>query len=277
MRCKRCGRTITQNQFVSIADGGAICNSCMCNKSYYTQNNTNVRKTTLNGKTYGFELECVPYSQNDKAKMLLPKYNLIPTHDGSLPTGGVEFKTPIYNNLKNMRNLFATFCKYVDFSDNRCGQHINIGHPTYFNIYSMNVLRRYSNCIFDELYYQMQNNLNKPFVRDICGRYFVPYARHESSYTTHTSWINLAHDNRIEFRLSKFNSPNQYFELINMWGDMVDCIINNFIIPTNCYSPNRRRISIAKATTCANKTSKKLIKIFYKYKNKGARCQRYSA
>lgn len=277
MKCKRCGRTITKNYCVSIADGGGvICNSCLCNQSYYTQNNINVRKQTLNGKTYGFELECVPYSQNNKAKMLLPKYNLIATHDGSLPANGTEFKTPIYNNLKNMRNLLTTFYKYVDFSDGRCGQHINIGHPTYLNRYSMIVLRRYSHMIFDDLYVQMKQIDNKEFVKDICGRYFVPYANYETNYTTHTSWINLAHDNRIEFRLSKFNSPNQYFELINMWGNMIDCIINDFIIPTNSYK-RRRNTTALEYNKCAEKTSKKLIKVFYKYRNKESKCQKYSA
>lgn len=262
-KCKRCGRFFNKSDGIKIIHSkGMICSGCMHNLGYSTQNNIRVNKETKSGKTYGFELECVPKSKNHKAFMLQPKYNLKATSDSSLPPRGVEFKTPTYNSLRGLRKTFETFYKHVNFKNMKCGQHINIGDRVYINRYSMGWLDTYGECIFDDLYNYMYEH--KEETVKLCGRFFTDYARYAPSYSTHSSWINLSHDNRIEFRLSKFVTPEQYFTLTCMWTEMLDCIINNIIKPFKCYTYNVD-IDDNKFQHKCNIVSKKLIKIFDKY------------
>lgn len=265
-KCKRCGSFINKLDGIEIANNkGMICSECMRNLNYSTKNNLRVKKETKSGKTYGFELECIPKSKNHKAFMLQPQYNLKATKDSSLPPNGVEFKTPTYNSLRGLRKTFHTFNEHVRFNNAKCGQHINIGDKKYINEHSMQLLRHYGRVIFDGLYDYMYEHKEETI--KVCGRFFNDYALRSINYISHCSWVNLSHNNRIEFRLSKFVTPNQYFTLTCMWTDMLNCIINNLINTYNWHDSGTPA-DYSKYFRDCSKVSNKLIKIFKRY----ARC-----
>lgn len=255
VRCNRCGKMISKSLSNRSNNGDYYCKDCSEIKPYHTKNNEKIHKSNNKNKTYGFELECVPKNRACYLNMLNKKYSLIPTRDSSLPDDGVEFKTPTYQSLRGLYQNFNSFYKWVDFSNQKCGQHINIGDSEYLNQESMEKILKYSDYIFDCLKEYMYEN--RKLTESVCGRFFTKYASCTVSYAEHTSWINLSHEDRIEFRLSKFVTPIQYIILTKMWAEMLDCIINNFLKKYN--DKSYRNLKNAK------NTSIKLVKIFKKY------------
>lgn len=151
-RCCICKRIQPVSEIVKTDSKKPVCYDCVELQSYWTKNDKTAGTVTKNGIRYGFELECVPKNywnvNSDEviAKTLCENNDIIPTHDGSLPTGGVEFKTPIMNNLKYAKSLLNKMSKYWDFSDEECGQHVNISMPEFtedvrcYALKSINVL-----------------------------------------------------------------------------------------------------------------------------------------
>lgn len=258
VKCKKCGKIIPYIVAKKSQNGDYYCNKCSHIESYYTKNNERVHTLSKNRKTYGFELECVKKTDEEYLNMLHEKYHLIPTYDGSLPENGVEFKTPTYLSLRGVESVFNQFYKWVNFSHNKCGQHINIGDTEYINDATISWIKYFADEIFDELRDYM--SMHRDSTERICGRYFTAYASNTVCYSDHCSWINLSHDNRIEFRLSKFVNPKQYITLTKMWTEMLDCVINNFV-KKYIYYDN----SCDYNYHIASVTSDKLVKIFQKY------------
>lgn len=257
-KCKKCGKVFSVEVMRKSSNGDYYCGECSAIKNYSTKNNERVHCKTKKGKTYGFELECVKKCEEDYLNMLHFKYHLIPTEDGSLPEDGVEFKTPTYNSLRGLEKQFEKFDEWVDFSDRRCGQHINIGDTEYLNKGSIYIIRRYADEIFDKLGWYMKEHEDS--TNRICGRFFTDYARFPFGYSEHSNWINLSHNERIEFRLSKFRSPRQYILLTKMWEEMTDCVINNFLKKCRTWDCEHNH-------TVADSTADKLVNIFKKYEN----------
>lgn len=264
--CSKCKKRLPLNETIKvIGSNRRICRLCLSNLSYYTTNNKMVNKPTKKGVTYGFELECVPKTPQHKAYIINTLTDLIATNDGSLPSDGVEFKTPIYNNLRGVKQMLKTMCEHAYFSNDKCGQHINIGNGTYINRYSMSIIRRFAPNLFDDLYNYMYEHKEET-VR-LCGRFFNHYATHDYEYSDHYSWISLSNDNRIEFRISKLQTVEQYLILTKMWEDMLSCIINDLIKPYSLHIPRTERAKVKNVIIEAKtiNISVKLIKIFNKY------------
>lgn len=246
-KCARCGEVHFGKPFIS--QNGKYCFNCNSIESYSTENNKVTHTIKKHGKTYGFELECIPFSEKDMLFLFHHKYNLIPTFDASLDVDGVEFKTPTYYSLNGLKSMLHTFEKHVDFKNESCGQHINIGHTEKINYRTMIWIRNYADDIFKVVEDYMVNNPKS--TEKICGRFFNNYCSYNDSFNFHTTWVNLGHSNRIEFRLAKIQSPEQYIQLVNMYGEWVDAIITWFL-----RDPNERNAKIA---------GRKLLRIFQKY------------
>ena len=264
--CSKCKRRFRLNQTVKvIGSKRRICRECLSNLSCYTLNNKMVNKPTKKGTTYGFELECVPKTPQHKAYIINTLTDLIATDDGSLPSGGVEFKTPIYNSLRGVKQMLETMCEHADFSNQKCGQHINIGNNPYINEYSINIIKKFAPSLFDDLYNYMYEH--KEETVKVCGRFFNGYVTRDYGYSDHYSWISLSHDNRIEFRISKLRTVEQYLILTKMWEEMLSCVINDLIKPYNLHIPRTERTKVKNVIIEgeARNISVKLIKIFNKY------------
>ena len=101
MKCDICNGKYPISKFIITDTNKHICKNCLSVKPYSTKNNLIYGYATKKGVKYGFELECVSIGNKEKniAKVLEIDKNLIPTSDASLPRNGVEFKTPILNNV----------------------------------------------------------------------------------------------------------------------------------------------------------------------------------
>lgn len=259
--CSNCGRkTYSYNMNKVFGENRYLCQDCCSTKEYETKNLYVIHKQMNHNKTYGFEFECIPKSENDKMILINSKYRIIPTSDGSIRNvGGIEFKTPTYNNLIGLKSMWRKFQKHVDFSNTCCGQHINIGDKEWINLHNILKIRKHAGVIFNPLAEYMHSHYEDTI--KICGRFFTYYADSSYSYCRHSSWINLEHDNRIEFRLSKFVNPNQYLQLTYMWTEIIDCIIEN-LLKKEYWSDD------------LDKIGDKLVKIFKKYVDGQADCQK---
>lgn len=257
-KCVHCGVMKNVRFMRKDSKGKYVCNSCLRIDGYFTKNNETLYNPSSTHKTYGFEFECVPIKKDGfdgHVEMMSSKYGLIPTEDGSLPIGGIEYKTPTINGLRGVRHMFNDVYGMVKFSSQKCGQHINIGDSKYIDATAMKRIRYFKDYLFDNLTDYMAEHEDD--VKRVCGRNFTHYADNNYRYV-HGSWLNLGNNNRLEFRISKFKNPKQYFELVNMWTEMLDAIINGFIIP---YEED----NIHKNSINATKVCNHMIRIFKCY------------
>ena len=257
-KCVHCGAMKNVRFMRKDSKGKHVCNSCLHIEGYCTKNNETLYNPSSTHKTYGFEFECVPIRKDGfdgHVEMMSSKYGLIPTEDGSLPIGGIEYKTPTINGLRGVRHMFNDVYGMVKFSSQKCGQHINIGDSKYIDATAMKRIRYFRDYLFDNLTDYMTEHEDD--VKRVCGRKFTYYADNNHRYV-HGSWLNLGNNNRLEFRISKFKNPKQYFELVNMWTEMLDAIINGFIIP---YEED----NIHKNSINAEKVCRHMIRIFKRY------------
>ena len=252
--CDVCGGQKPISRMVRSKKGKYVCNSCLERKGYSTKNNTRVGRPTKAGWTFGFEFECVPKSKEDEAVLVSKKWGFVPTSDSSIPYDGVELKSPTINGRSSLKRMFDAAYEAVDFSDSRCGQHINIGNA-WMDSTILNAIRSRGAEIFYPLENYMDNH--EAQTKKVCGRFFQSYCGRcgTSGGYHHGDWLNLDNSNRFEFRISKFVTPDQYFSLVNMWVDMLDAIHKNYVM----------RAMTQKA---AKETGKELVKIFQQYAEK---------
>ena len=271
-RCCICNCIRPISEIVKTDSKEPVCYNCVEIQDYWTKNNKTAGAPTKNGVRYGLELECVPKNYwnvvRDEviAKTLCENKDIVPTYDGSLPAGGVEFKTPIMNNLKYAKSLLNKMSKYWDFSDEECGQHINISIPEFTEDVRHYALKKHR--CFDFLAKDME--VHRKETVTVCGRYFTYYASHTYSYEEHRNWINLSHNGISEFRLSKISSVNQYIALAQMWAEILKAYIvfynediavdKNTLCDTSAKTKKHNSLDI--------KYGRKMIRIFHKYYKK---------
>ena len=265
--CDCCGQKLQAMYGIRTHNGKYICGDCMEVDDYCTKNIAHKRNYTKTGLTYGFELECVPYDYSGFATFLESKYGFIPTEDSSLPSGGVEFKSPIFNSMRGIKSMFNVLSKCADFSYDQCGQHINIGHEDY----DERAARIVQNNV-KELFLPLNNAMlnNEEMTTKVCGRFFdgAYYGEimEDDSLPCmgHSYFINVRNFDRIEFRISKFVDTKQYMELICMWSEIMQLIVefcNNYRVWNRNYKFD------------AYCVGNKIADIFYKYGTGNAKCQ----
>lgn len=261
-KCAVCGGVSPVRYMIQAKNKKYICADCVRNQCYSTRNNNSHNKPTNAGLTFGFELECVPIKGRESTANILAEYpDFIPTDDASLPAGGVEFKSPIFLSLKGAQKVFSVFDNNVDFSSEYCGQHIHVGHQNY-NRYCRRAVLDNHLALFNPLADYMLEH-EEDTIR-LCGRYFGNYREYTESHAGHHSWLNLSNTNTIEFRISKFVAPKQYYYLANMWGEMMNKIVDF----------GNRNPDTCSMIEEARKTSEKLVAIFKKYAAGEAFCQK---
>lgn len=238
---------------VSLGDNPRrVCDDCFKVKGYCTKNNAINHKGAKHGLTFGCELECIPYSLESQAAFASPYYGFIPTEDCSISYyGGIEYKSPVWRNLSGLRQMFRSLNQYADFGHKSCGQHIHVGHENYNSWYT----RRYAHELFGQVTEWAGNHPLE--IAALFGRASSPdYAMFEVYQGNRYSWINLANDYTIEFRLCKFVNPDQYFSLFCMSGEIMEIVIES----------QKREIDSRKA-------GQKILKIVQKYAEGRAQCQ----
>lgn len=200
-----------------------ICEDCMSTKSYSTKNDTKFGKPTRSGYTFGFEFECVPKSPVAKVDLITSRYQLKATSDASLNSvNGIEYKSPTMMSKRSLKPMFKFVYDNADLSSRYCGQHINMGNSTWLNRETMNLIRSKADYLFLPLenYFDAHPDEQKL----VCGRGFGQYCAHSEGVWRHGRWLNLDHDNRFEFRIAKFVTPEQYYNQVNMWEEVMDVV-----------------------------------------------------
>lgn len=261
-KCAVCGGLNPVQRMKRATNKKYVCEDCLEVKGYCTCNTDTHNKPTNSGLTFGFELECVPVDGKNSIANILAEYpDFIPTNDASLPEGGVEFKSPIFRSLKGAQKVFGIFVNNADFSHRYCGQHIHVGHQNYNHHCRRTVLENRLTLFNPLANYMFEHEED---TTHLCGRFFGNYREFTDCYVGHHTWLNLENTNTIEFRISKFVTPKQYYHLANMWGEMMNKIVDF----------GNRNPDLCDMYEEARKTSAQLVTIFKKYAAGEAFCQK---
>lgn len=245
--------------------------------SYYSENEYRQGKRKMNGYTFGVELE-TSYSNLD-ARIELFNHGFLATEDCTVD---VEYKSPIYEGLNSLIKQCNSIEMLINEGkleiDNTCGTHFHVGHVDYINRNTIDYIGNYYHALFGLLSDTLvaENDRLTPMVY---GRrieefsWAEPINKYSNAYN-HSNFINLEHNHTLEFRLCKFTSAKQYKNLIRLNKAMTDCIIKNFLSHYNDDCKNETYAKVVRAGGIeayrhhkAIVTSKKLVKLFYKYAN----------
>lgn len=256
--CLCCGRSFPWDQAheaktVNRGKKRYVCDYCFLTKGYSTKNAEYTHSKKGHGMRFGFELECVPYSNSDRAAMCSALYGFVPTSDSSLPFGGIEFKTPIYRSFNGVKQMLRTVEKFADLTADGCGTHINVSRDD-MTTTDMENICSHARELFDPLYKTLESDPES--CKRVFGRCPNTYANNEDNYYSHYAWVSLRNPDRIEFRLCKFVNASQYFWLANMVAEITATVID---------WSRKGRYEIA---------ARKIVKIFQKYRDGKALCQR---
>lgn len=273
--CATCNVTLPIRDMIKVDKnnrGGAA--AYLCNyharrmEGYSYEHDRFSGKEKAHGFTYGEELKSM--ADSARARMELQSRDFVATSDCTVR---IEYKSPIFHGL----NALSKDCKTVEELNARgeldtihenCGCHLNIGHVDYINSRTVDYIRRFCHSLFIPVSKVMSENPDK--VKAIFGREFNTWAEpytNWSNATTHENWINLQHNNRIEFRVCKFINAKQYMTAAKCATEMMTAIINNFVKHFNDEPKDSRRYSniTEYRKHKAEVTAQKLVKIFWKY------------
>lgn len=195
-------------------------------ESYYTENNNWAGKSKAHRKTFGVEFETDFASKYARLEFMLQGF--LPTRDISI--NGPEFKSPIMNGKNALKAWLPTIDELLDSGDLRinwdyrnggalgsCGTHTHVGHLDLLNVHTMGVVRKYFRELFTPLCLAMLQEPEK--VERVFGRNFVDYAEplnRWSSWDTHSTFINLQHDNTLEWRICVYRNAAQYSHCVDV-------------------------------------------------------------
>lgn len=224
LTCDVCNKEKYEYELYSYK-GKHICSNCLKVKPYSTKNNKKILINDGSQKRFGIEFECIPKDENSYVEIVSGNPSIIPTRDGSLPTGGVEFKTPITDSLNIIEIFLSSIESNAILTDDSCGQHINISDSRIDDV-GYYAIRINSDEIFNPLSKYL---VSHPFsTKRIWGRYFTDYASCNHFYS-HGSWLNLNKPNLIEWRLPKYRNHKQYMNLLNIISGINDIIYDDYI------------------------------------------------
>ena len=235
-------------------------------ESYYTENNNYQGTPKAHRKTIGDEFETDYASKYARLEFMLQGY--LPTRDGSI--NGPEFKSSIMHGKNTLKAFLPTIDALIESGDLRinydyrnggrpgsCGTHTHIGHLDLLNVHTMGVVRQYFRQLFQPLSDAMLAEPEK--VERIFGRPFVDYAEplnRWSSWDGHSNFINLQHDNTLEWRLPVYRNTAQYSYCVDVVEAFSDKV---FAFCDGCLSR-----SDAENLKAAKKAAKQMVKVWEK-------------
>ena len=193
-------------------------------RSYYDENSTLRGTTKKHGFTFSMELEMSQPTTTMRAELL--NCGFMPTQDSTTDT---EFKSPIWQSLNPLPKKFNTIEKLLNDGEgaitNNEGTHFHVGHREYINATTINYIKRFYHSLFLPLCNTMLDNSEA--TKELFGRDFCYWARQINENTNpneHSNFINLQHDNTIEFRLFrgtlKYNTFIATLQMVNKICDV---------------------------------------------------------
>ena len=261
IRCNAVGR-----HAVKLAKRGMrnafFCDYHFDNLEGYTAENMQEKGTEKkHGFTFATEFETS--SSTKKARMELIDVGYVPTYDCTVDC---EYKSPIYDGL----NALSKHCATIDRLQNNgqlrigheCGTHFHVGHKEHINAETMEYIRRFYHSLFIPLCEEMKKDSEK--TAKFWGRDFTGYAQPIDRNTwpkEHENFINTQHNPTLEFRLCKFVTADQYMNCAKFCRDVVNAVINNFVLHFNDECENETAYRTHKAQV----TAQKIVKLYNKY------------
>lgn len=214
--CHNCHRTTANARALgwvetSLASRGGrvafLCPECAQHVGGYYDKNTTERGAYIGGGfSYGCEVETMRPTVNVRVEMA--DAGFIPTHDC---TCDVEFKSPIFHNLKWCKRLdtWEKLLNAGEFNTRGCGTHLCVGHITAINEHTMTVLRNRAiwSALFGPLFNECLNDTAA--TRRVWGRSVNSWCDDTNPFA-HECFVNVLHDTHLEFRCAKFASAAQY-------------------------------------------------------------------
>lgn len=236
MKCAQCKNELNPLTAIRVplanrgGRNGLICPACKNKLESYFDVNTTVRgKSYVNPWSYSIELETMQPTL--KGKMELLNKDFLPTKDCTVDA---EFKSPIFTGMKAP----VAICKKTiqPLLDNReividshCGTHFHVGFADNSFGKNMRYIRRFYHSLFMPLYEAMAADPDK--VKRVFGRNFGGWADGISwncNPMEHCNFINVQHDNTLEFRLMFFYKDYQYIAAMHLCRKITETVVNNF-------------------------------------------------
>lgn len=274
-RCKACGREMESGEDSSLwiktrttKDPIAyVCPDCLAVYAYGTDAQKRLPaekgKDTKAHLRQAIEVEFFfhedDYSRDETLAFLAANYHLVFSHDCTVD---VEAHEQITANVHGFKERWRGIASVVDLTRPGCGHHINLSVSSWGDK-DVWAIVEHKEELFGRLLYRMMSNRKN--TEDFWGRYFTDYC--EASFTMeHGDWLNLYNlfderdKRRIEFRLPKFQNENQFFYLVNFCRD-VTLLLDKFMDDGGNMD-------------AAKRTESKILKLYDKYINGKANCQR---
>lgn len=251
-KCHNCGKeypwTVAQEQETKQRGNTRhICPACAKVKAKGTKYTKPAHTTKEHGFFIQFTMQGKPYSQTAYNSMISEVYQFLPTEKNGKQ---IQFNSPVYNSGCGLKKVFRSFSEFCDFSDKGASHKITVGNRHYLTGEVMQAMRDNYKELFGQLMDEM--SASPADCEKVFGRKFFA-----------ANWLDLSANDRITLNICKFVDANQYYQLSEMAREFIECICTNWL---------EYGMDAHKATV----TSGKLAKIFTKYANGKAHCQRAS-
>lgn len=243
-RGEHCGNVISPKSGFSVAifsrgnRVGCLCPECQryyerllngsAVQSYSEENAIHRGKDNIHS-AFTFSIELETMSPDIKAMAELCYNEFFPSHDSTVD---IEFKSPIYHGRQAPSKYAVTIERLMNDGnitiDRNCGTHFHVGYVGVINYNFMSVLRE--NAVYKALFEQLtaavtlnERETIKLFGRKIGGTWADMTIDWPEE---HTNWINVQHDNTVEYRLPRFKSAAQYQLVMETCEKFTGVIIN---------------------------------------------------
>lgn len=260
--CCICGCDVPKHAGYSIVvrgkgkNGRVFCRRCGMGTWSYGIGNDKIigtdKKGILESTTVGVEVELVNMD-NEKFYSIRRQLGFMGFHNintaRNVPqsdcTVDTEIPTPIMQGLSSLSALLRNAEKRGELictNVSECGAHIHV----YCN--DVNYVARYYHTLFGGFQMWLEN-IGRDKRVELFGSDFRNYARRVNMDTCetpiHGSFINVEHNNTLEFRLPRIVSHKQYIKVVKFWRE-VGCLINHFDFEKTADATTRK----AKAKEC---------------------------
>lgn len=237
----------------------------------YSDENRTIRGAANHPFTFSMELEMHYPTAQIRAE--LESVNFMPTQD---PTTHTEFKSPIWDSMKPMPKMLNSICKLMESGHGEIteddGTHFHVGYKgkNGINATTITYIGKYYHSLFVPLCEELKAHPYETIA--VFGRFLGGWADEidNNSYPyAHSNFINIQHDDTLEFRLCKMITADQYMKVAKMCREITGVVVTNFIEHYNDTKFDTRRyknIHMYRKHK-ADVTAKKIVNLFRKYAN----------
>lgn len=198
------------------------------------------KKTGLASTTVGVEIETDGASRCDSKYLrfrgTLERVGFVFESDCSIRTG--EAPSPKMNGLATISSILRNNQDIIEELLNTD----NTGAHTHVYCNDITYIRRYYHSIFVSFCEWLSAHESMWLVDNFGSdfRYYACKISSTSDALNHSNFVNVQHDNTLEFRLPRITGYKQYMKVIKFWRE-VGFMLNNFDFHKTADAPTRKR------------------------------------